>query len=58
MRVRPGSWVTMGPDPYLATCQRCGQHIANPPLPTPLDAFVKYLRYAIAAHKLCKEPAE
>ena len=50
------SWVKLGPDPYLATCERCGGTIDKPPLPTPIPAFVKYCEYATEAHRLCQEP--
>ena len=46
-------WVKMGPEPYLATCERCGETVEKPRLPTPLRAFVKYLEYAIEEHRLC-----
>ena len=49
------TWVTIGPEPHLAQCQRCGETIAKPPLPTPLPAAVKYMEYAIEAHRHCKE---
>jgi len=51
------SWVKVGPDPYLAHCERCGGTIAQPPLPCPIPAFVKYCEYATEAHRLCREPA-
>jgi hypothetical protein len=48
------TWVVCGPDPYLATCQRCGQHVAKPPLPAPIDAFIRYLQYACELHRYCQ----
>lgn len=48
-------WVICGPDPYLATCQRCGAHVDKPKLPMPLSAFVKYMEYAVELHHYCKE---
>ncbi len=54
-RAPVGSWVRMGPAPFFATCDRCGEHVAAPPLPCELGAFVKYLAYAVAAHKNCRE---
>lgn len=47
-------WLHVGPDPYLATCERCGKHVDKPPLPAPADAFVAYLRYAEKLHAHCK----
>jgi hypothetical protein len=55
MRKVKVDWVFMGPEPYLATCRRCGEHVAKPPMPTPLDAAIKYFEYASEAHKFCKE---
>lgn len=47
-------WVTVGPTPYYATCQRCGGHVPMPVLPCPIPAFVAYSKYAEALHKDCR----
>jgi hypothetical protein len=49
------TWVTMGPDPYFATCNRCGKHVDKPPLPMSISAFCKYNAYALELHRNCKE---
>jgi len=51
------AWVRMGPEPYLATCDRCGGHVEKPPIPCPLDAFVIYLDFAVSLHAHCEVPA-
>jgi len=48
-------WVTLGPEPYLATCSRCGAREPRPELPAAADAVVLYLRYVVARHRLCAE---
>ena len=48
-------WVVGGPDPYLATCERCGVREPKPQLPAPADAVVLYLRWVIEKHRLCVE---
>jgi len=53
-RKKQVNWVTMGPEPYLATCVRCGGHIDKPKLPLPVAAFVKYSEYAIELHRHCE----
>jgi hypothetical protein len=55
MKKRGIYWVTIGPDPYMATCQRCGNHERPPELPIPLTAFVQYCRYVQAKHQYCLE---
>lgn len=52
------TWVTMGPDPYFATCNRCGEHIDAPKLPMPLKAFVKYGEYIAERHRYCETQLE
>lgn len=47
-------WLTLGPEPYMATCKRCGARIDKPPLPATMGAVVKYLAYAEEAHRHCK----
>jgi len=53
MKVR---WLKVGPEPFLATCERCGGHVDKPALPMAVDAFLKYGNYAEALHKDCKPP--
>lgn len=48
------TWLKVGPEPHLATCERCGGTVAKPPLPTPVSALVKYVRYAEEAHRYCR----
>lgn len=54
-RKPPLHWVTMGPEPHLVTCQRCGGHVPKPPLPVPMKAFLAYMTYAGESHRECKE---
>lgn len=51
------TWVTLGPDPHFATCQRCGQMEPMPDLPMPLDAFTPFVEYVKARHQRC-QPGE
>lgn len=46
--------LTMGPEPYLATCDRCDKHVPKPELPEGIEAFVLYCRYVAAKHAKCK----
>ena len=43
-------WVTLGPDPALATCQRCDQTEDMPELPLSVDAFVAYMAFVLEKH--------
>lgn len=47
-------WVTMGPEPHLATCQRCGGTIPKPPLPCPVRMAVAWMKAGVAEHRGCK----
>ena len=49
------SWVVVGPEPYFATCKRCGATISKPSLPWWIDAFLSYMQYASDLHANCKE---
>lgn len=49
-------WVEVGPEPYLATCQRCGGAVLKPELPVSVDGFVAYCRYAEELHAGCPKP--
>lgn len=49
------TWVIAGPEPWLAHCERCGVRIPKPKLPTPLPAAVKYMEYAVEAHRYCRK---
>lgn len=55
MAAKACSWVTMGPAPHFATCQRCGRHEQAPEMPLPVAAFTAYLRYLMAKHRDCQE---
>lgn len=46
-------WVVLGPDPFLATCERCGRTEEKPELPLLVDAFVKYIEFIVAKHARC-----
>ena len=50
-------WLTLGPEPYMATCRRCGARIEKPPLPATIGTVVKYLAYVEEAHRHCKSNA-
>jgi len=51
-------WLFLGPEPYYATCGRCGKQEPMPELPVPVTAFIKFSEYVIERHRLCKEKAE
>jgi hypothetical protein len=51
------TWVTMGPEPHLATCGGCGETEPKPALPCPLGAVVHYMTYVLARHEFCREAA-
>jgi hypothetical protein len=53
MRKRGIYWVTIGPEPHMATCQRCGRHEPPPETPTPLRAAILYMRYVAEKHRWC-----
>ncbi len=46
-------WLTMGPEPWLATCGGCGQHIQKPPMPLPFESFNKLLKAYVDVHSVC-----
>lgn len=50
-------WLIMGPEPHLATCQRCGKQEAKPELPADVEAVLLYLRYIMERHRYCEEVA-
>jgi hypothetical protein len=50
------TWVTMGPAPHWATCERCKQIIQPPVLPLPVNAFTKYCEYVMELHRFCEFP--
>jgi hypothetical protein len=49
-------WVVVGPEPYLATCERCGKHEPKPEFPTTVGAFIAYFKYVMEKHRYCQEP--
>ena len=50
-------WLTMGPDPHLASCARCGRTVPQPPLPMDMRAFVRYMDAFGLEHADCQEPS-
>lgn len=54
-RVARITWVTLGPEPYLATCKRCGRREPKPNLPMLLDTLPGYLESIALTHELCDE---
>lgn len=56
-RQRGVYWLTVGPEPYLVTCQRCGKREVPPELPTPLAAAILYMQHLVAKHRHC-QPVE
>jgi hypothetical protein len=50
-------WLIVGPDPFFATCERCGKREPKPELPIPLDAAVLFMRYLVAKHRNCQPGA-
>lgn len=46
-------WVTLGPEPYLAHCDRCGRAEPKPELPLSMDAFAAYLTFVTVKHQEC-----
>ncbi len=49
-------WVTLGPEPYMATCGRCGRTEPKPELPLSMEAFGAYLTFVALKHRDCVEP--
>lgn len=56
MKQRGVYWLTVGPSPWFATCQRCGKHEAGPKLPIPISAFVLFGKYLTELHRHCPPP--
>lgn len=52
-RLKKVTWVVMGPDPWLATCERCKRTVAKPEMPCSLDALLSYLDYVGLLHLDC-----
>ena len=53
--MRSPTWVTMGPPPHLATCERCGRTLPMIPLPIGLKTLAGYCKGFEAEHRECKE---
>ena len=51
--MKRGDWVTVGPEPYLATCMRCGWTLPKPPYPLQVEVVLGYMRGFIKAHADC-----
>ncbi len=49
-------WVVLGPEPHLATCQRCGTVVPMPQLPLEISRFVRLIRSIERKHRDCLEP--
>ena len=47
-------WLMMGPDPFMATCRRCGRSEPQCDLPNAIDVLVKYMAYISARHAACE----
>lgn len=43
----------VGPEPYLATCERCGARLPMPEMPMKMQAFVRLLKSAVSEHATC-----
>lgn len=54
-REQRAEWITMGPEPWLATCGRCGVRIKKPELPMNLAEFIRRLRVVADLHSGCRE---
>lgn len=52
--MRQVDWVFMGPEPHLATCQRCKETIAKPELPTTFPELLAFLGEATKLHAACR----
>lgn len=52
-RTKKVSWVVLGPEPYLATCLRCGVREPRPPMPLVIDYAVAWIRVALERHAHC-----
>lgn len=46
----------VGPEPYLATCERCGARLPMPDMPMKLTAFIGLLKSALNEHAVCASP--
>ena len=51
---RVGDWLIVGPEPYLATCERCGLHVLMPPMRMTITTLIGFLERSIAQHSACK----
>lgn len=47
----------VGPEPYLATCERCGARLPKPDMPMKAQAFLRLLKSAVNEHAVCRAPA-
>lgn len=56
MKKKPVTWLMVGPEPFMATCHRCGKTEPKPELPTPFEAGIRYLEYLTEKHRHCQEP--
>jgi hypothetical protein len=56
MKRRGVYWVTLGPSPWFATCQRCGKHEMGPKLPISITGFGLFTKYLMELHRGCREP--
>lgn len=45
----------VGPEPYLATCGRCGARLPMPEMPMKMSAFMRLLKGALNEHVVCLE---
>lgn len=43
----------VGPEPYLATCGRCGARLPMPEMPMKMQVFIGLLKSAVSEHAVC-----
>lgn len=43
----------VGPEPYLATCERCGARLPMPDMPMKMSGFIRLLKSALNEHAVC-----
>lgn len=53
-RTPKAEWVTLGPEPHLCTCTRCGGTCAKPTMPCSITQFVAWTDAFVNDHANCK----
>lgn len=54
--LRALSWIVMGPEPWLASCLRCGDVLRSPKMPVEIGPLARFLKAWADIHRDCAEP--